>query len=772
MTDHKRALDLLAKGTSFTLAGVPDGFDAFIIAELARALAPKAGERPAVLLHVARDGQRAQAFLDVLAFAAPDIEALHFPAWDCQPYDRVSPAADIASRRMTVLSRLARSRSSDERPRIVSTTVNALLQRVPPLAFVAGVSFSAAPGNTVDMNALSAWLEMNGFARASTVRDTGDYAVRGGILDLFAPGLPAPVRLDFFGYTLESIRAFDPETQRTTGMLRSLDLVPMSEAQVTTETMRRFRQAYVARFGAETRGDMLYEAISQGRRHPGFEHWLPMLYGGMDTLFDYVKGAPVILDTLAEDAAGERLAQIKDYYDARKAVHDEAPGKSPYKPLPPDALYLAPAEWRVRLDSACTARVTPFAVPEGATPVIDCGGRQGHSFAAERAQENANVFDAVASHVAALRADKKRVIIAGWSDGSRERLSHVLAEHGLKRLIPVSTLHHALALRGDEIALAVLPLEQGFVTPTLAVIGEQDMLGDRLVRNRKKQRRAQDYITEATALSAGDVVVHVDHGIARFIGLRTVEAAGAPHDCLELHYAGGDKLFLPVENLELLSRYGSEDTEVQLDRLGGVGWQTRKARLKKRIRDMAHALIKIAAARQLREAPRLVPPEGAFDEFCARFPYEETDDQANTITCVLADLAAGRPMDRLVCGDVGFGKTEIALRAAFVAAINGKQVAVVVPTTLLARQHYKTFAERFAGLPVRLAQLSRMVGTADTKAAKQGIADGQVDIVVGTHAVLGKSIAFRDLGLVIVDEEQHFGVGHKERLKCAATCMC
>ena len=765
MTDLKRATDLLTKGGNLTLAGAPEGFDAFVIADIARVIAPRASDRAAVLVHVARDGARSQAFTDALAFAAPEIEALHFPAWDCQPYDRVSPTGDIVARRMTTLARLARSRTSDEKPRILTTTVNALLQRVPPLAFIAGVSFSAAPGNAVDMNALTGWLETNGFSRASTVRDTGDYAVRGGILDLYPPGLPAPVRLDFFGDTLESIRAFDPETQRTTGQLRSLDLVPMSEAQITTETMRRFRQGYIAAFGGETRNDMLYEAVSQGRRHPGLEHWLPLFYPQMDTLFDYVKGAPIVLDTLAEDAAGERLATIKDYFDARKAAHEEAPGKSAYKPLPPDALYLGPGEWRARLEGANVVRVTPFAVPEGGREVIDCGGRVGHNFAAERADESANVFDALAAHVAMLRADKKRVIIAGWSDGSRERLSHVLAEHGLKKPQLVSMLAHAMALRGDEIALAVLPLEQGFVTASLAVIGEQDILGDRLVRARKKQRRAQDYITEAAALSAGDVVVHVDHGIGRFIGLRTIEAAGAPHDCLELHYAGGDKLFLPVENLELLSRYGSEDTEVALDRLGSLGWQTRKAKLKKRILDMAQALIKIAAARQLREAPRLAPPESAFDEFCARFPYDETEDQSRAIDAVLGDLNAGKPMDRLVCGDVGFGKTEVALRAAFACAINGKQVAVVVPTTLLARQHYKTFVERFVGLPIKLAQLSRMVGSADVKAAKQGLADGQVDIVIGTHAVLGKSIAFRDLGLVIVDEEQHFGVGHKERLK-------
>ncbi len=760
----KRAVAELDAGASLTFAAAPDGFDAFLAADLTRLLAPKAEDRAAALLHVARDGQRAAAFEEALRFAAPEIEIVALPAWDCQPYDRVSPNAAIAAQRMTALARLARTRGSAERPRLVSTTVNAITQRLPPRDWVAAQSLSAAPGNALDMDDLVRWLEAHGFLRSSTVRETGEYAVRGGILDLQAPGMPAPVRLDFFGDTLESIRAFDPETQRTTTQLRALDLTPMSELQLTTETMRRFRQAYLAEFGANTRGDTLYEAVSEGRRHPGVEHWLPLFHTKMDTLFDYLDGAPILLDRLAEDAAGERLAQIRDYHDARREQYDSDPANAPYKPLKSDALYLAPEEWRRRLDGASLARVTPFEQPPSKT-VIACAGREGRNFAPERADENANVFEAAAAHIRALQDKGLRVVVAGWSEGSRERLSHVLADHGLKQSENVATLAQALALPREKVALAALPLETGFEIGDLALVGEQDILGDRLVRARKKPRRAQDFLSEVAALSPGDLVVHVDHGIGRFVGLKTIEAAGAPHDCLELHYAGGDKLFLPVENLELLSRYGAEETEVELDRLGGLGWQTRKARMKKRIREIAHALVRLAAERQLKQAPRLVPPNGLYDEFCARFPYEETEDQQRAIEDALGDLSAGKPMDRLVCGDVGFGKTEVALRAAFAAAINGRQVAVVVPTTLLARQHFRTFSERFAGLPIRIAQLSRMVGAADQKAAKQGLAEGSVDIVVGTHALLGKQIAFKELGLVIVDEEQHFGVKHKERLK-------
>ena len=584
------------------------------------------------------------------------------------------------------------------------------------------------------MEDLARWLEANGYARASIVRDVGDYASRGGILDLYPPGATAPIRLDFFGDTLESIRAFDPETQRSTTQQRSLDLVPMSEARLTTESIRRFRQTYAQQFGAPAPSDDLYAAVSEGRRAIGLEHWLPLLYDSLDTLFDYVGDAPFVLDARADDAAHERIALIADNYAARRAAYAEDPGKADYKPLPAARLYLTEDEWKERLAAQPRMRLTPFEAQPGESDAVDCGGRTGRNFGPERQNESANVFDAAVAHVRALRGQGLNVIVAGWSDGSRERLSHVLAEHGLKSLEFVSSYHQAATAPAGALPLAVIALEQGFEAPDFAIIGEQDILGDRLVRRSRRRRRAQDVLAEASALAAGDLVVHIDHGVGRFVGLKTIEAAGAPHDCLEIHYAGGDRLFLPVENLELLSRYGSETGE--LDKLGGAGWQSRKARLKKRVREMAGELIRVAAQRMTHAAPRLTAPDGLYDEFSARFPYDETPDQASAIEATLDDLAAGRPMDRLVCGDVGFGKTEVALRAAFAAAINGKQTAIIAPTTLLARQHTLNFRQRFAGLPVNIGQLSRMVGASETREVKKGLAEGQVDIVVGTHAVL------------------------------------
>ncbi len=403
-------------------------------------------------------------------------------------------------------------------------------------------------------------------------------------------------------------------------------------------------------------------------------------------------------------------------------------------------------------------------MPPGAATIVDCGGRVGRTFAPERQAEAANVFDAAVAHIKDLRKRGLNVIVAGWSDGSRERLSHVLAEHGLKSLELVSSWPQAKTARPGSLPLAVIALEQGFEAPELAIIGEQDILGDRLIRHGKRKRRAQDVLAEAAALTAGDLVVHIDHGVGRFVGLKTIEAAGAPHDCLEIHYAGGDRLFLPVENLELLSRYGSETGE--LDKLGGAGWQSRKARLKKRVREMAGELIRVAAQRMTRPAPRLAVPDGLYDEFCARFPYDETQDQESAIEATLDDLAAGRPMDRLICGDVGFGKTEVALarrlrRGDQLEADRDRRADDAARPP--ARADLPRAIRRAAGQDRPVVAHGRRRRAARDE---EGVSPraGSTSSSARTRCSARRS-QFKDLGLVVVDEEQHFGVGHKERLK-------
>jgi transcription-repair coupling factor (superfamily II helicase) len=737
---------------ALAVEGAPEGIDAPIVAETARL-------RGGVTLYIARDEGMAQTFDAALSFFAPELETLRLPAWDNPPYDRISPAPTIAAQRCAALARLAR-RKADEPPLVVIATASAVAQRVPPRARLSASVLHARVGQVLDMEALDAYLDANGYARASVVRAPGDYAARGGLIEVFPPAASEPLRFDFFGDTLESIRVFDAETQRTQRTLREAVLAPVSEVIFDDASIGQFRRAFAQNFGAVT--DIAHDSVSARIRRQGVEQWLPYFYDTLETVFDYVgETALVVFEALAEDAIRDRLDTARDHFEARKAA-PVARGAQLFRAPAPETFYLDLDAIARTLSGRATRRFTPHHGAGG--QAITAPAHKGRDFARERQAADANVFDAAAAHVKTLLKAGKRVVFAAWSEGSAERLSGVLTDHGVPEPAPVASWKDALALAAQRPAVAVLPIEHGFETDHAAILTEQDLLGDRLARPRRK-RRASAFIAEAAALSPGDFVVHQEHGIARYDGLKTLTVQDAPHDCLDLEYFGGDRLYLPVENIELVSRYGSEDAEVQLDRLGGVAWQGRKARAKQRLRDMAAELIRIAAERAARTAEQVTPPEGVYDEFCARFPYEETDDQLAAIEDVLTDLAAGRPMDRLICGDVGFGKTEVALRAAFLVAMTGRQVAVIAPTTLLSRQHYRTFSERFHGLPIRVRQLSRLVSTKEANETKKGVADGTVEIVIGTHAVLAKSIAFRDLGLLIVDEEQHFGVKHKERLK-------
>lgn len=749
--------EILDNDRPLTFAGVPDGLLAGLLGVLSSKINDKKG-----MVYVAADGQKLPELKDGLTFYAPWLEVIELPAWDCLPYDRVSPSNNVTAKRINTLNRLARL-DEEEKPLLVLTTVNALIQKCVPRAQMKRHALQVVPGHAISMDKIVNWLEVNGFERMVTVRDRGEYAVRGGILDLFAPGTEEPIRLDFFGDTLESIRSFDMASQRTIGQLKSVSLTPMSEVTLDEAFISRFRTGYVARFGAATREDALYQAVSEGRRFAGTEHWLGLFHEKLEPVSDYFSNMLVLADQTGMDAAKLRIDQIEDHFKAREEALEVAiDNGAPYKPLPPELLYLSESECAAIFDHIPV--ISPFVIPPSEKrAVLDLGGKPGRTFAPERAS-GVNVFEALVEHLLAEQARGQKVLLASWSEGSGDRMLKLLNDHGLETIRLVESMAKFEQLDKRFIGLAVMPVEEGLSAEGITIVAEQDVLGDRLVR-RSRRKKGSDFIAEVSSLNAGDIVVHVEHGIAKFVGLKTIEALGAPHDCLELHYAGDDKLFLPVENIELLSRYGSEDAMVQLDRLGGVAWQSRKSKLKKRLLEIAGHLIEIAAERALRTTPPMTTPEGIYGEFEARFPYDETDDQLGAIDAVLNDLASGRPMDRLVCGDVGFGKTEVALRAAFVAAMAGRQVAVVVPTTLLARQHYKTFVERFRGLPVKLAQASRLVSAKDLSLTRKGLADGTIDIVVGTHALLADSIKFDRIGLLIIDEEQRFGVKHKEKLK-------
>jgi transcription-repair coupling factor (superfamily II helicase) len=731
-----------------TVYGVPEGVDAAVLLR-------RLGEHDGPVLHIARDDTRLAGLAEAIGFFGPEVEVVQFPAWDCLPYDRVSPNGAIIAERIAALSRL---QASPAARRIVLTTVNAALQKVPPRAALVGAGMNLAVGDSISPADLAAFLVADGYNRTGTVMEPGEFSSRGGILDVFPSGESGPVRLDFFGDVIESIRRFDPETQRSGEAVARLAFHPASELSFDEVSVARFRTAWRELFGPKSVEDPLYQSVTAGHRHPGAEHYAPLFADGMETIFDYLPAASVSLDHQAEAAVAARLELVADHYAERRGP--ARAGEQPYRPIPPAMLYLDEPAWRGVLDRGPVFQFSPFAKADGVAGV-EAGGRPGPILAGQPLA----AFDGFADLRRGWAASGRSVIVAAWSAGSRERLALMLREHGVRDLHNVASADAARALPRGSVALAVLGLERGFVTDRLAVVAEQDLLGARIARPPKRRKRADQFIADATEIAEGDLVVHQDHGIGRYAGLEAVVVNGAAHDCLRILYDGGDKLFLPVENIDLLSRFGQEGDGVSLDRLGGASWQARKARAKHRIQDMAAGLIRIAAERQMREAPLLAADDGAFAEFCARFPYAETEDQARAIADVLEDFAAGKPMDRLVCGDVGFGKTEVALRAAFVAAMAGTQVAVVVPTTLLARQHFRVFSTRFEGLPVRVAQLSRMVTAKEAALVRAGLADGSIGIVIGTHALMAKSVSFSELGLLIVDEEQHFGVAHKERLK-------
>ncbi|MCB1517943.1 MAG: transcription-repair coupling factor [Hyphomicrobiaceae bacterium] len=744
------------------LAGVPEGMQPFVLAERVEQRLKQDPDAKTAIVFVARDGDRMLRVLETLRELLPGHPVLPFPAWDCLPYDRLSPNLVTTSARMTCLAALARDTTKGA---IVVTATNALLQKVVPPDAMLRMAFYARSGNVVDSEALIGWAQSNGYLRVPTVRESGEFAVRGGLIDLFPAGFDQPIRFDFFGAVLETIRTFDPETQRTTGNLPQIELLPMGEVVINEETVRTFRRNYTASFGGNTVDDPLYAAISAGQHYPGAEHWLPFFYGDLTRLAGYTGETEFLFDDQCALALEERREAINDYYQARIETGEaQTAGAVRYKPVPPAQLYDIETPLYELAGESSAFQISPFVPAHAGASVEDRQGALPPSFAAERQAADTNLFEAVTARIEAAQNAKRRTVITCWSEGTRERMAQVLQDHGLSRIRLAENWRDALSGPADRTALIVLELETGFQSPDLFVLTEQDIVGERLIRNRRR-RKASDALTEASSLSAGDLVVHIDHGIGRFIGLKAIEAAGAPHDCVEIEYSRGDKLYLPVENIELLSRYGEADSEVQLDRLGGVAWQAKKSKLKQRIREMAEQLIKVAAARAMSSSEPIQAQAGLYDEFATRFPYEETEDQLTAIDAVFDDLASGRVMDRLVCGDVGFGKTEVALRAAFAVALSGKQVALVVPTTLLARQHFRTFKERFAGLPVKVAQASRLVGAAELKKTREGLEDGTIEIVIGTHALLAKSIKFSDLGLLIIDEEQHFGVAHKERLK-------
>lgn len=753
--------DLLSQDSNFDISGYEDSYQSVLLSELAQEDPYK---RP--ILFVARDSVNLEDLSNNLKFFSPGTKQVIIPPWDCLPYDKSGPSLLTVTQRVKGLSNLALAKSKDSVPQcFILTTVNAFTQKLIPYKELLKHLLTLQTGAVYRMDDLINHLELSGYNRVSSVEDVGEYAVRGGLLDVFNSGSLYPVRIDFFGDQVDSIRSFDIRTQKSIKNRKSVTLFPMSEVLLNTDSINEFRKKYIRYFGAAKNNDLLYENISNNQRVSGIEHWQSLFYSNMETISDYVKNALIVYDSLAEQSIDQRYSEVCDYYNARIATNIEAEGELIYNAVAPDELYMDRNYIATLVQSGHQViKFNSFHTNDKNT-IFTCDVKPVKSFIKERKSLGDNLLDAVVDYLSVERAAGKKILLSSWSEGAQSRLIDGLIENGLKHITKVDNIDEFRKLGLPNIGAGILSVETGFVDDNFILLSEQDIFGDRLLRQGKKKRKPANYIGSVNSLKVNDIVVHISHGIGRFIGLKTIEAVGVKHDCLEIHYAGEDRLFLPVENVELLSRYGGESSSVVLDKLGGIAWQARKAKLKKQLLEIAGDLIKLAAIRKQKKAPVMVAPTGPYDEFLARFPYEETEDQETAINDVCNDLASGTPMDRLICGDVGFGKTEVCMRAAFIAAMSGYQVAVIVPTTLLSRQHYKNFKDRFEGFPLVIAQASSLCSSSELRKTKEGLKNGDINIVVGTHALLGKSIEFDNLGLVIIDEEHHFGVKHKEQLK-------
>ncbi|MBX7146148.1 MAG: transcription-repair coupling factor [Alphaproteobacteria bacterium] len=751
---------------SYQCGGIPQGFDIFVIKDFFENFKRTGFSDNNFLtwLHIVNDEIRLAEFETSFTFFAPDIELVVIPAWDCLPYDRSSPHKEILGKRIEAFIKIKEYQKS-KKSFVVVTSVASILQFVPPQSFFDDKIIKLEKGIDQSLDQLKKLLINQGYSRVETVIESGEFASRGDILDIFPAGKDNPFRIDFFGDKVENIREFDAHSQRTIQTLDTVDLKPIGEILLDDQTVERFRQNYRQKFGSKTIDDPLYEAISQKRSYPGMEHWLSFFHDHLDTLFDYIPSAFISTDFQLDKACQNHIALIEEYYQSRLQYQQQSQGAA-YYPLEPNHLYFDQKTWEQSLSNRVVLNFSPFVSNEK----FNFQGQIGLSFTAQAftAHDNdlttINHFDRLHKYIQ-QHQQNTHIVICGYTAGSTDRLFHMMRDHHISCSDILNSWDDLNRISKDQVGLITLPIKQGFSCPNFILITEQDILGEKIIKPTKHKKSPEKFFNLLNHFLIDDYLVHIDHGIGQYQGLETLDIGGAPHDCLKLLYADNDKLFVPVENIDVLSRYGDADALVTLDHLGSSNWQNRKAKVKNRIREIAQDLIRIAALRELNKTDTIIPPEGIYDEFCAKFPYPETDDQLRAIEDVLTDLASGQPMDRLICGDVGFGKTEIALRAAFVVAMAGYQVAVTVPTTLLARQHFNNFTQRFAHLPIKIKQLSRLITPKEASQIKNDLKQGSIDIIVATHAILGKSIEFNRLGLMIVDEEQHFGVAQKERLK-------
>jgi len=714
---------------------------------LLAALAERTGKLVVAMTKDAFDAHQLE--LDLQTLAPKQLRVLHFPDWETLAYDLFSPHPDLVSQRIAALAELPSARAHAS---VLVVPMQTLMQRLAPVSYIAGSSFSIKLGQKFNIDAERLRMDSAGYRHAKQVLEPGDYSVRGGLMDIFPMGMPEPFRIELFDEDIETIRTFDVESQRSTGTVTAINLLPAKEFPFDEATTRNVRQILLERFSLDPRRSALFMDLKNQIASPGIEYYLPLFFQSTVTLFDYIgPDALFVIAPGALEASEGFINQIDKRYDQR--AHDiERPI------LPVAELYLSAVQLRERLGSCnrilLEADAETVALSTDMPPVLTI-----HRKDAEAGADLRNF----------IKQFDGRILIAADSSGRRESLRELL--NGLDLDFKVLADWTEFLSSEVKLAVAVAPLTDGFILPTagIAVLTERQLYGERVQRERKKKGRVRDpaaIIRDLGELAIGAPVVHEDSGVGRYLGLQTMDLDGLTQEFITLEYAGGDKLYVPVSNLEVISRYtGTSPEHAPLHSLSGDAWDKAKKRAAQKARDVSVELLEIYARREARVGVSIKPDRSLYEQFSAAFQFEETPDQQSAIEAVLNDMRQNKPMDRLVCGDVGFGKTEVALRAAFAAATAGKQVAILVPTTLLAQQHYQNFSDRFADWPVSVGMLSRFKNKKEINETLAKMQAGTLDVVIGTHKLLSDDIQFKDLGLVIVDEEQRFGVRDKEKLK-------
>ena len=747
-------------------APAPDGVQIFFINQL---------KKQNILL-ITLDDKKIDELSQMAELFLNNYQIITLTAWDTIPYDRISPNVEILNNRIATLSQLALNQY-DSKPTILITSVNAFLQKLPPKEIIKKACFKIKKGDSLNQEILSLFLVENGYKNSPLAQEQGEFSVRGGIIDIVPINSAYGYRIDFFGDDIENIKLYDLDTQISIQKENTTEIIlfPASEVLLNDKTISQFKQKYHSFFGTQ-KNDDIYDTTLAHHHISGQEQFLPLFYEKLDNIFSYFEAEKIIYSPDTQTAITERLATINEHYQTRIEFKDKIKklDESDYHALPPEELYILEEELQAILSNKQVLVLNRFN-QENSTPT---NFKSGKNYIAESKAQRLNVFDI-------LREDfknainKKSFYISCISEGSRERLEKILKERELP-FVPLSNytdiakyLHHKNLLK-----LVVLRQDEGFETPDLLLVTEQDLFGEKISIAKKRKVKAEELFAQSNIFNIGELVVHKYYGIGRFEGLKNIQVKDYSHDFIKLNYAEDSTLYVPIENIDLISHYGSFDGEIRLDKLGSASWQQRASGIKNRLKLMAEQLLKIAAERELKTAQNFTPFESSYREFCAKFPYAETEDQLQAIADVSADLSSGKAMDRLICGDVGFGKTEVALRATAIVVLaedldptNPPQVAVICPTTILARQHYQNFQKRFDGIlkaggkQVKIAHLSRLISASDRKKTKLALANGEIDIIIGTHALLSKELEFKNLNLVIVDEEQKFGVAQKEKLR-------